>query len=205
MLGELGWCVSDSDQLAHQAFEDRAIMTQLQTWWGPAIITPDGRVNRGRVAAIVFPEAHATAAEIASAARERESLEGLIHPWIFNRRQAQFAQASAQAVGFVIDAPLLLETGVDKACSVILFVDAPFADRLGRVQQVRGWNHEELARRESTQMPLDLKRKMAHHVIVNDADLVSLRAHVALIHSRILTERLPGAAGASQEDSSAHH
>ncbi len=186
MLGDMGWCVSDSDQLARQALDDPVIVAQLTKWWGPAIRSPDGTVNRARVAAIVFAGPHATAAESAACARERAMLEEVIHPWIFNARQAQFAAAGAGAVGFVIDAPLLLETGLDKECTEIIFVDAPLPERMRRVRTARGWDGDELIRRESAQMALDLKRRMSHHVLVNDADQESLRARVARLHSSIL-------------------
>ncbi len=185
MLKALGWCVSDSDALARETFEDQAVIEQVRKWWGPAVLAADGSVNRARVAAIVFPPPGASPAELAGCASQRAALEELIHPWIHNRRQLQFDSAPANAPGFVIDAPLLLETGLEKECSIILFVDAPLSERLRRVRASRGWDADELVRRESTQMPLDQKRKMAHHVIVNDADLESLRARVARIHSRI--------------------
>ena len=185
MFGDLGWCVSDSDALAHAAFNDPAIRKTLIGWWGEGILAPDGKVNRARVAAIVFPSGSASPEEFAACAREREALEGLTHPWIHNQRHAHFASAPAGCVGFVIDAPLLLESRLDAECSHIVLVDAPAARRLGRVQSTRGWNGGELERRESTQMPLDLKVKRAHHVLVNDADLESLRARVARINSII--------------------
>ncbi len=186
VFSTLGWCVSDSDALAHAAFRDPAIRKTLVEWWGEGILSPDGQVNRARVAAIVFSSAGASPEEFAACDREREALEELTHPWIHNQRHAQFAAAPADCVGFVIDAPLLLESGLAGECSDIVLVDAPAAVRLARVSSNRGWGEAELRRRESAQMPLDLKAKRAHHVVVNDADLESLRARVARIHSIIL-------------------
>lgn len=186
MLGALGWCVSDSDQLARQALEDPAIARELARWWGPEIRSPDGTINRARVAAIVFAPPGASPQEVAASARERGMLEEITHPWIFNARQRAFAAARDDAAGFVIDAPLLIEAGLDRECTCVVFVDAPYPERLRRVGASRGLDADELARRESAQMPLDLKRKVAHHVLVNDTDQESLRARVARLHSLIL-------------------
>jgi dephospho-CoA kinase len=70
----------------------------------------------------------------------------------------------------VEDSPLLLESGIDRDCDVKVLVDAPFETRLRRVRRARGWDAQELRRREKNQVPLDIKRQQADYVIINDAD-----------------------------------
>ena len=175
-----GCVVAESDHLARQAFNDPDIRRRLLAWWGDRVRSCEGLraapdsvpppVDRRKVAEIVF-----------SSPEERHRLEGLIHPWIAHRRAELFAAAPAGTRALVIDAPLLLEVGLDRECDRVVFVDTPEPVRQARVQASRGWNPAELARREAAQWPLDRKRASADHVIRNDGDPASLRAQVRAV------------------------
>lgn len=172
---EAGCCVCDSDLLGRQALEDPVVRETLIGWWGAGIIGADGHVDRGAIAAIVFGDP-----------AERRRLESLTHPWIERTRRAAFAAAPASTPAFVIDAPLLLEVGLDRECDAIVFVDAPRVERLRRVRERRGWDEGELERRENAQWSLDRKRAKASHVIVNDGDLAALRSRSIAVLTAIL-------------------
>jgi dephospho-CoA kinase len=167
MLAELGCMVSDADAAGRAALRDPAIRKQLMQWWGKTILDDKSEIDRGKVAAIVFNDP-----------RERIRLEGLTHPWIHQRRRAEFAAAPADVKAVVIDAPLLFEANLDDECDAVIFVDAPEKLRRERVRRNRGWDAEELAKRESAQLALDEKRRRADYVISNDGDLGGLRAQV---------------------------
>lgn len=180
ILAEEGCVVADSDDLARQAYNDPEIRRQLVDWWGDRIrdchgchAEPDSLpppVDRRAIAAIVFEQP-----------AERARLESLVHPWIARHRDALFAAAPAGTRALVIDAPLLFETGLDKRCDRVIFVDSSAESRFERVRTARGWDAGELGRREAAQWPLDRKRALAHHVIRNDGDPASLRAQVRAV------------------------
>ncbi len=188
MLAESGCVVSDSDALARLALDDSAVRDELIRWWGSAILDAAGKIDRRRVAAIVFPSLDAIPAARITADRERMRLEGLVHPWIHARRRELFAHAPAGTKALVIDAPLLIEANMQGECDAIVLVDAPISTRLDRVMTNRGWSKAELTRRENSQIPLDLKRKFAHHILINDGSTESLRAQVARILELILAQ-----------------
>lgn len=177
ILAEEGCVVADSDDLARHAYNDPEIRRQLFEWWGDRIrdcrgchAEPDSLpppVDRRAIAAIVFEQP-----------AERARLESLIHPWIARHRDTLFASAPAGTRALVIDAPLLFETGLDKHCDRVIFVDSSDESRLSRVRAARGWDVGELGRREAAQWPLDRKRSLADHVIRNDGDPAGLRAQV---------------------------
>jgi dephospho-CoA kinase len=166
-LAQAGCVVCDSDALVREAYTTPAVREQLVRWWGPGVLDAAGNVDHGAVAAIVFRDP-----------AERQRLETFIHPRVERRRQTLFAAAPPGTPALVIDAPLLLEAGLGPQCTRIWFVDAPEAVRQARVQASRGWNAQELARREAAQWPLDRKRAAAHHVLRNDGDPASLRQQV---------------------------
>ena len=174
ILRDLGCFVTDSDRDGRAALRDPEIRDELVRWWGRSILDPGGAVDRAAVARIVFTDA-----------AERRRLEALSHPWIEARRREQWAAAPEDVAAFVIDAPLLFEAGLADSCDAVVFVEAAREKRLERVR-IRGWDDEELSRREESQMPLDEKRDRADYVVENNGDLDRLTEQVRRVLSEIV-------------------
>jgi dephospho-CoA kinase len=168
ILAELGCVVADADVLAKAALDAPSIRDQIVAWWGPQVLDADGCVDRGAIAGIVFEQADAL-----------EQLESLVHPEVERQREVLFAAAGEGARALVIDAPLLFEVGLDEDCDTVIFIDASRAVRLKRLAENRGWDANELDRREAKQLVLDSKRSRADHVVVNEGGPEPLRAALA--------------------------
>jgi dephospho-CoA kinase len=153
-----GCLIIDSDGLVREAYTDPAVRQMLREWWGETAFKSDGSIDRAAIAANVFRNDN-----------ERRRLEGLLHPWVDRRRRQIMEAADPEVVAFVWDTPLLLETGLNRECDLVVFIDAARAQREARVARQRGWDAAELARREKLQMPLDKKRELSDDVIVNTA------------------------------------
>lgn len=167
ILGELGFVVLDADKDAKAALELPRVREQLIVWWGTDILDADGKVDRKRIAAVIFENE-----------AERKRLEALVHPIVTSGRAAAIEKAQREGkAGVVVDAPLLFEAGSDKDCDTVLFVDSPREQRLRRVVE-RGWTEAEFNRREAAQMPLDEKKRRSSAVVINDADLATLQTRV---------------------------
>lgn len=158
VLGELGYLVIDSDQLARAALDRAEVRATLISWWGPGVVNAEGKIDRAKIASIVFQKPE-----------ERARLEALVHPLVKHGREQVVERAAAEGRrGVVVDAPLLFEAGSDKDVDCVLFVDTPREMRLARVKQTRGWDEAELARRETAQWPLEKKRGLSQAVVRND-------------------------------------
>jgi dephospho-CoA kinase len=177
LFGEAGCTVVDSDAQVRAAYRDPAVRETLRAWWGDKAFGPDGEINRPAIARIVFNDE-----------AERRRLEGLIHPWVAEarRREMEEAASDAQLPAFVWDTPLLFEAGLDAECDAVVFVDAPFEQRLQRLHRSRGWDEAELIRREKSQWPLDKKKRISDYVVTNTADGDDARGQVREVLSRIL-------------------
>lgn len=175
ILAELGCVVSDSDAQARAALRDPQIKSAILKWWGERVLDRQGEVDRGAVAQIIFADP-----------AERRRLESIVHPWIEARRSELFGQAKPDARALVIDAPLLLEAGLEKACDAVIFVDADRGTRLARVAADRGWPPQELAKREQSQLPLDVKRRRADYTVLNNGDLSELKLQVRRVLDQIV-------------------
>ena len=127
ILADLGCLVVNSDDLARQALLDPAIKSRLRAEWGETIFDAGGDVDRSALARIVFADPG-----------QRRALESIIHPWVEAHRRAIFDAADPATPAFVIDAPLLLEAGIDRECDHVVHIDADREKRLERVRE-RGW------------------------------------------------------------------
>ena len=179
MLGSLGAAVIDADAMAHEELNTDEVRKTLVDWWGASVVGSDGKVDRKRIGAIVFDDP-----------AQRSRLETLIHPRIAIRRDTMIEKLSAdpKVRMIVMDAPLLYEVGLDRMCDSVIFVESDQAIRAERSEKTRHWVPTELARREKSQMPLDMKRARADHICNNNSDLPTLRQEVKGLYELILAK-----------------
>jgi dephospho-CoA kinase len=177
LLAGHGYVVIDSDKEAKAALDRPDVREELVKWWGPRVLTAEGRADRRAVASIVFSDP-----------AERARLEQLVHPLVKADRGSLIERAARETrPGVVVDAPLLLEAGSDKECDVVVFVDSPQDQRLARVQATRGWDAAEMDRREKAQLPLEEKRRRSDEVVVNDSSPQALAGRVAELVKKLET------------------
>ncbi len=176
----LGCLVVDSDRLNHEVLAEPDVLATLRQWWGDVVIAAGGGPDRRRIAEIVFADPE-----------QKRRLEALVFPLIAQRREAMIrAVGDNSAVkAIVVDSPLLLESHLDQGCDSIVFVEAGEAQRLKRLRRTRGWNAEEVRRRERWQLPLAEKRSRAEFVVSNDGPASEIRPQVADILQKILARR----------------
>jgi len=176
---ELGAEAVDADALAHAALETPVVRKALESWLGARAVGPDGKVDRKAVASLVFSDT----------ARLKE-LEALVHPLVLKSIEEVLAKhtetetTEARALGrqmLVLDVPLLLESPLRERCDAILYVDAPLEVRRRRAQE-RGWNAQEIERRERLQTPDGEKRRLATVVLDNSNSLDETRRQVGELY-----------------------
>jgi dephospho-CoA kinase len=179
IMRELGACVIDADAIAHEMLEDIEVKQSVKRRWGQTVLDERGRVDRRKLGEKVF-----------SSSEELRELEKLIHPRVRARmlKDIEAARRDPQTSAVVIDAPLILEAGLDSWCDTLVFVDAPHAVRLARVARRHGWDQAEMDRRERSQLPVEEKRKRADHVLENASSMDELRRRVEEIYPRLVGE-----------------
>ena len=174
ILKENGCVVADADENTKVVLQRKEVQQQLVEWWGAEALDDNGNVDRAFVASIVFNEE-----------KEMNRLESLVHPMVRKLQEETFNNAPKDAIGLVIDAPLLMESGLDTLCDAIIFVDSHYATRLKRVVEHRSWNEEQLRKREASQLGLDTKRSSADHIIINDGDIAHIEQQTTSVLSLI--------------------
>ena len=165
----LGAGLLDADKAGHEALRLPRVEQAAKERWGTEVLGADGRIDRAKLARVVFG---------ANAATEREYLEQLTHPEIGRllRQKAEALAAEGKAAA-VLDAALLTEAGWDRWCDKIVFVDAPREARLARAL-ARGWSKEDFAAREAAQYSLESKRRRADLILDNSGPPERTQAQV---------------------------
>ncbi len=176
MLAEHGAVVIDADQIVRELqAPGTPALAEIVAAFGPAILCPDGSLDRPALGAIVFQDPEA-----------RKRLNAIVHPKVgaeMARREQAAREAGAPLV--VLDVPLLLEgrvSGTGGAAQLgfdaIVVVWVPEEVQISRTCARDGCEPAEARRRMAAQMPLDRKRELADHVIDNSGALEQTRTQV---------------------------
>lgn len=159
MFKSFGARVIDADEIARLCLQpSKSIYAKVVRLFGNEIINEDASINRRRLAEIVF-----------SHPRLRHKLNALVHPAIKKDIKAQVAGARGCVV--VIDAPLLFETGIEKAADRVVVVTAGLEQQVRRLKKRAGLRRNEVMQRVESQMPLEKKARMADFIIDNSGSL----------------------------------
>ncbi len=175
-LGELGAVVFDADRIAHEALGRDAVRQAIVARFGDTVLGDDGQVDRRALGAIVFRDRAAL-----------HDLEAILHPVVRDEIEAGLARARRDPDRrlAVIDAPLLLEAGLDALCDHLVFVEVDETTRLERIKHNRDWDLDELRRRESFQKNLNEKRRRADTMMDNNSSASTLKARVRDVWQRL--------------------
>lgn len=177
MLAARGALVFDADKIGHLVLDEPAVRDELVQRFGPSIIE-GAKVSRPAIAERVF-------APTPEAADDLAYLEQLTHPRIRQRIEEEIRRLPDDSVpAAVVDAALLIESGWNAVCTVVLFVDAPEDVRRQRALS-RGWSVEEFARRQAAQMSINEKRRRADVILDNSSGLPELEAAVDAFWGRL--------------------
>jgi dephospho-CoA kinase len=138
----------------------------------PRAVGKGGRVDRARLAELVFRDAKALA-----------RLESILHPPIRRALQRRLDLAEEKVV--LVDAPLLQETGLDAMCDLVAYVACPARMRRARSRRARGWTSKEHDAREARQWSCRKKRARADFVVRHGSDPRTFRSDMRRLRKRI--------------------
>ncbi len=147
----------DADRLAREVVEPgRPAWTALRTRFGPALFTPDGALDRRRVAALVFDDAAA-----------RADLEAIVHPHVRGAIDEWFKRlaAAGPAPFGIADIPLLFETDRAGEFDRVIVTACDAATQLVRLAQRDQLSPDEGRKRLAAQLPTAVKAARADFVV----------------------------------------
>lgn len=173
-LGRLGAATLSTDAVAHAILDEPETLARLAERWGPGVAR-DGRVNRERVASIVFNDPD-----------ELRWMETLMHPLVGERVLRWRAELGTGAKLAVVEVPLLFEAGMEELFDATLVVVAGEERRSQRAAD-RGTGQVE--GRAGRQLTEEEKAARATFVVRNDGSLDDLEAALRELWPRLVAAR----------------
>ncbi len=174
MMRELGCHTIDADKIAHTLIEPGgAAYDEVVREFGADILRPDRRVDRSRVAAIVFAQPERLA-----------RLNAIVHPPLLaeiDHELARIARSDPQGIA-VIDAALLIEFGRYRNLDRVVVVSCTPEQQLARLTDAkfgRGMTREQAESRIAAQLSVGDKRKLADHEIDTSGTIEETRRQVS--------------------------
>jgi dephospho-CoA kinase len=176
ILEALGAKIIRADSVGHEVYRPRTQGWQRVTEaFGRDILAPDGSIDRQKLGAVVFSDAHA-----------RAQLNAIVHPLIAAeiRRRIEAHRAAGSLEPIVVEAAVLIEAGwlslVDEVWLVVADRDVVI-DRLGKQRRLAP---EEARVRIAAQLGDAERQRYAHVVIRNTGSLEELREQVRTLWAR---------------------
>jgi dephospho-CoA kinase len=182
MLEERGAVVLDADLFARQVVRrGTSAHDKVVARFGPDIVSPDGELDRARLASTVFSDL--------GALRE---LENIVHPEV--RRLIDdgiHAHASTDDVVVLVN-PLLIEMGAHRDCDVVIVVSASPDTQVARTV-ARGMDESDVRARMAAQMSLEERAVHADVLLDNEGSLEELAPQVDHLWSQVRARAGAGA------------
>ena len=171
-LKQLGAIVFDADAIVADLYRPGGRGARAaQELFGKEVLDAEGRIDRARIAAIVF-----------ASPRRRHDLEARIHPIVRREIERRFADAAAAGAPVAVaEASQILEARTESQHDRLLLVVAPEAERLRR-WEASGGDSEDARRRIAAQIRPEAAAARATDVLVNDGTVDELRRKVEALY-----------------------
>lgn len=174
-FASLGAVVFDADKLAREVVElgtrGYAAVVEL---FGSDVLLPGGEVDRPALAKRVF-----------SNDIERKELEAVLHPEIFHMLRERIKPFENTDSIVVFDAALLIESGFDDQCDMVISVEAPVDLRVDRVVREGLKNEADVRSRVAAQASEEVKAFRSDAIIQNNGTLEELKTQVDSIWAEL--------------------
>jgi len=156
MLASCGAFVVDADKIAHELIKPgEAGYKKIVGSFGKGILDSKGYIKRKKLALIVF-----------SNPALLKKLNCLTHPEIIRRIKQAVKETKIPVVA--LDAPLLIEAGLNKITDKLVVVKIKKSEQIKRLCRKTGLKHQEVLKRIKAQVSLSDKVRMADFVIDNN-------------------------------------
>ena len=163
----------DADAVVHSLYEPgQPIAVQVMEAFGPAVIAPDGSVNRQMLGAIVFHDA---------AAMHR--LEAIVHPAVGTALAKELAYVSDTGIA-IIDAVKLLEGSSGAFCQSKWMITCSEEQELARLISRNALSEEEAWARIRAQPSVEKRLSLVDEVIDNSGTLEATQSQVEAAFER---------------------
>lgn len=167
---KLGAFVISADRIGKDVVEkNRQVLNRLVKAFGPAILTPSGKLRRKRLGLLAF-----------SSPEYREKLNKIVHPHLMKALARQAKAAGKIHKMVIIDAALLIDWNWHEKVDCTILVNAGKNLKIKR-SMAKGLTEKEAKMRLKSQLKYACMKKHADFIILNNKSLESLELKVRKI------------------------
>jgi dephospho-CoA kinase len=179
MLRELGFQVLDADGLAHTLIEPgQPAYQEVLRQFGTHVLQADGRIDRGKLGAVVFADEEKLA-----------RLNAIVHPRVEEEMIRTFVKWERDGVrdAAFVEAALLVEAGYHEKLDGLIVTWCKPEQQMERLL-ARGMSGEEARQRIAAQMPMKEKLAYATEKIDCSGSMEETRRQVDELAARLKRE-----------------
>lgn len=174
LFKERGVCIVDADLIARELVRvDSPTLKIISQYFGENILEKDRSLNRKKLGQIVFSDPI-----------KRTWLNSLLHPLIRIEITKQLNAAISDYV--ILDAPLLLENGLDKYVDHVLVIDCHPEQQIERSIKRDGRDKSEIEAIIEAQLNREIRLSAANDVIDNSGAYQLLEQQVDALHKNYM-------------------
>ncbi|MGB9780595.1 dephospho-CoA kinase [Caldanaerobacter sp.] len=176
ILSGLGAKIIDADLVSREIMsKGQEAYNEIVDYFGEGILDERGEIDRKKLGLIVFGNE-----------QKLKKLNEITHPKIIEKIKAMIVEAKKEGNYrlIVVDAALLIETGLYQMMDEIWMVVVDIETQIKRIMARDGFSYEEALKRIRSQMPLEEKIKYADFIINNSKTLEKTEEQVKLLWSR---------------------
>ncbi len=153
--------IVETDRLAHSLQQKgSACYNMIVAAFNEEILDKDGIIDRKKLGSIVFNDEN-----------KRNILNSIVHPAVTEEIIGLIDRYSKSADIFIIEAALLLESGIDKLCDEVWYIYTNEEKRRNRLIESRGYSDEKITAIMQTQLSEEIFFKSCSVVIDNNMSL----------------------------------
>lgn len=178
MFKRLGAKVIDADKITHNLLAiNSRVYKKIVLKFGKQLLDKNSALNRAKLAKVVF-----------SNSGELKAYLKIIHPEIKKiiRYQLNSLKNKFRHCVVVLDAPLLIETGLHKEMDELVVVEASKKNQIKRLRKKFGFKRPDILSRIKFQLPLSKKIRMADYIIDNNSTLEDTQRQVKQAWNSVL-------------------
>jgi len=174
LFTRFGAKVIDADALVHHELkQNKKIIKKITSAFGRDILDKKNQIDRNKLGEKVFRDK-----------KKLDRLTRIVHPKIISLIKSEIKNNKKEVL--VIDAPLLIEAGLQGLVDYLIVVKLSKGKQILRLKKKYNLSEDELLRRIKAQLPLSRKVRLARFVIDNKGSLGQTESEVKKIWQQII-------------------
>ncbi len=173
----MGCIIIDADKVAHELIrKGESCYEPVIRIFGVGILDSAGEINRKKLGSIVFNDTSSL-----------ETLNRVVHPEVNESIRARLdgIQLKQPEAKVVVDASLMIESGLYKSFRPLIVVTCTLAQQIERLMARDALIEAEARKRISLQMPLEQKERFADYIIDNSGPPEGIREQVNALFEKL--------------------